>query len=104
MTEVVDNTIIIVVTQGPPELFDSSSELEVLEALEGEAIHDNVISRFLSSDIEFFNSFYDNKSSNIEAGIEYIGKKIYFRNVTMFINRIKNIAKVKNIKLSRNNL
>ena len=36
--------------------------------------------------------------------IEYIKKKIYFKDITIFINRIKNIARVKNIELLRNNL
>ena len=54
--------------------------------------------------MKFFDSFYDNKSSNIKIEIEYIEKKIYFRDIMIFINRIKNIAKVKNIKLFRNNL
>ena len=54
--------------------------------------------------MRFFDSFYNNKSSNIEAKIEYVEKKIYFRDITMFINRIKNIAKVKSVELLRNNL
>ena len=54
--------------------------------------------------MRFFNSFYNNKSSNIEVKIKYIKKKIYFRDIMIFINRIKNIARVKNIELLRNNL
>ena len=54
--------------------------------------------------MKFFDFFYNNKLNNIEARIEYIEKKIYFRDITMFINRIKNIARVKNIELLRNNL
>ena len=54
--------------------------------------------------MRFFNSFYNNKSSDIEVEIEYIEKKIYFRNVTIFIDRIRDIARVKNIELLRNNL
>ena len=54
--------------------------------------------------MRFFDSFYNNKSSNIEVEIEHAEKKIYFRDITIFINRIKNIAKVKNIELLRNNL
>ena len=36
--------------------------------------------------------------------MKYAGKKIYFRNIFIFINRIKNIIKIKKIKLLRNNL
>ena len=54
--------------------------------------------------MRFFNYFYNNKLNNIDVEIEYIEKKIYFRAITIFINRIKNIAKVKNIELLRNNL
>ena len=54
--------------------------------------------------MRFFDSFYDNKSSDIEAEIEYAGKKIYFRDITIFIDRIKDIARVKSVELLRNNL
>ena len=54
--------------------------------------------------MKFFDFFYDNKSSDIEAKIEYVEKKIYFRDITIFINRIKNIARVKSVELLRNNL
>ena len=54
--------------------------------------------------MRFFNSFYNNKSSDIEVKIEYVEKEIYFRNITIFINRIKNIARVKGVELLRNNL
>ena len=36
--------------------------------------------------------------------MKYTGKKICFRNIFIFINRIKNIIKVKEVKLLRNNL
>ena len=49
-------------------------------------------SRFVTSDISFFNLFYNNKSIDITSGIEYSGKEIYFRNVIVFINRIKNVV------------
>ena len=54
--------------------------------------------------MRFFDSFYNNKSSDIEIEIEYIEKKIYFRDVTIFINRIRDIARVKGIELLYNNL
>ena len=64
----------------------------------------NRTSRFLNSNVEFFDFFYDKKSSNIKIDIKYKEKKTYFRDVLVFINRIKNVIRVKNTKLLRNNL
>ena len=36
--------------------------------------------------------------------MKYTEKKIYFRNIFIFINRIKNVIRVKKVKLLRNNL
>ena len=36
--------------------------------------------------------------------MEYIKKKIYFRNIFIFIDRIKDVIRVKEVKLLRNNL
>jgi len=49
--------------------------------------------------IGFFNSFYNNKSYDTGPIIEYIRKDTYFRNILAFNNRIKDIARVKDIKL-----
>ena len=42
---------------------------------------------------------YNDKSAVIDNFIKYINKNIYFRNVTYFIERVKNIIKVKKIEL-----
>ena len=60
--------------------------------------------RFLVTDVGFFDSFYDNKFNDIEAEMKHAEKKTYFRNMLIFINRIKNIIKMKDVKLFRNNL
>ena len=60
--------------------------------------------RFLSSDVGFFDPFYDGKSINTRLGIEHTGKETYFRNITVFINRIKDVARVKGTELLQNNL
>ena len=39
---------------------------------------------------------------NIELIIEYINKEIYFRDIYLFIERIKNIIIVKNIIIGKN--
>lgn len=60
--------------------------------------------RFLATDVGFFDPFYDGKSSDTGAGMEHAGKDTYFRDVTMFIDRIKDVARVKGAELLRNNL
>ena len=56
------------------------------------------------SDVGFFNPFYDGKSNDIAAGVEHAGKETYFRDVLIFIDRIKDVARVKGAELLRNNL
>ena len=68
------------------------------------AANGNHGNRFLSSDVGFFDSFYDGKSNDIGAGMEHAGKETYFRNVFVFIDRIKDVVRVKGAKLLRNNL
>ena len=59
--------------------------------------------RFNAGDVGFFDPFYDGKSSDTAAGIEHAGKDTYFRDVTIFIDRIKDVVRVKGAEL-RNNL
>ena len=47
---------------------------------------------------------YNGKFVVIDNLIEYINKNIYFRNVNIFIERMKNIIKIKEIELIRQNL
>ena len=47
---------------------------------------------------------YNEKFVVIDNFIEHINKNIYFQNVNVFIERVKNIIKVKEIKLIRQNL
>ena len=47
---------------------------------------------------------YDGKSVITENFIEHIEKNIYFRNVHLFIERIKNMTVIKNAKMIKNNL
>ena len=60
--------------------------------------------RFQASDIGFFDPFYDGKSSDTAPGMEHTGKDTYFRDVTVFIDRIKDVARVKGPELLRSNL
>ena len=47
---------------------------------------------------------YDGKSVAIDQVIEHIGKDIYFRDVNDFIDRIKDMADIKDVELVRQNL
>ena len=60
--------------------------------------------RLQGSDVGFFDPFYNGKSSDTAVGMEHSGKETYFRDVTMFIDRIKDVARVKGVELVRNNL
>ena len=58
---------------------------------------------FFSNDVDFFDLFYDGKFNNIEVKIKHVKKKIHFRDVIIFINKIKKVIKVKDAELFRNN-
>ena len=60
--------------------------------------------RFNSSDVGFFDPFYDNKSIDTAPAMEHTGKDTFFRDVVAFIDRIKEMARVKGAELLRNNL
>jgi hypothetical protein len=47
---------------------------------------------------------YENKSIVTEEFIEHAEKNIYFRNVHLFLKRVKDVAKVKNAAQIRENL
>ena len=83
------------------ELSDLSNSFENLET---NVVNKGYENRFFNNDVGFFDFFYDDKFNNIEARIKHVKKKTYFRNVLIFIDRIKNIIKMKDAKLFRNNL
>jgi hypothetical protein len=60
--------------------------------------------RWITFDIEFFDFMYDNKSMFTEEFIEHVEKNTYFRNVHLFLKRVKDVAKVKNVAQVRENL
>ena len=55
-------------------------------------------------ELRFFDSLYDEKSAVIGNVIENFDKNTYFRDIHIFIERIKNIAQIKNDTIVRNNL
>ena len=71
---------------------------------DGSANGRNDTPRFVASDVGFFDPFYDNKSNDTGPGVEHAGKETYFRDILVFIDRIKDVARVKGAELLRNNL
>ena len=60
--------------------------------------------RWNASEVEFFDSLYDEKSINIDQVMKHAKKNTYFRNVHFFIEKIKNIAIIQSEQHIRNNL
>lgn len=57
-----------------------------------------------SSLMNFFDSMYDNKLITIDDIIEHVNKETYYQNVHVFINRIKDIIHVDELKIFCQNL
>ena len=116
ITEIIDietiiiNTIIKYIRKNPSlqgsfnsfDSFDNSKKSEILKI--NVAIDNNNFSRFQINNVKFFDLFYDEKFNDIETEIKYIEKNTYFRDVIVFIDKIKNVIKMKNDKLLRHNL
>ena len=49
--------------------------------------------------MNFFNSIYDYKFVNIVLIIEYIDRKKYFRDIYLFIERVKDIIIVESVNI-----
>ena len=87
-----------------PELLGSSGSLGnlgVLGELEVAEDGNRSRSRFNLDDVEFFNLFYESKSIDIILVIEYTGKSTFFRDIYVFIDRVRDIARIKGDKLLR---
>ena len=75
-------------------LFDSLKEFEAQKSFNINI--NNEIKRFNSNNINYFNSFYKSKSIDIVFIIEHIDKSIFFCDIYIFVNRVKNVARAKN--------
>jgi hypothetical protein len=62
------------------------------------------LDRWIAVDLEFFDSIYDEQFTITTDSMQHVDKNIYFRNVHFFIDRVKNIAVIKEIETVRNNL
>ena len=90
---------------------DSSDSQESQDELDFQAfnneIDNNIFSqsnRFVSRDVEFFDSFYDDKFCDTDLVMKHAEKNTYIRNIHVFIDRLKDVAKVKILVMIRNNL
>ena len=59
--------------------------------------------RWNVQNVNFFDSYYENKTIFIDDSISHFDKNTFFKNVHLFVNRVKNIVAVKNLKLIRKN-
>ena len=60
--------------------------------------------RFNPDDVGFFDPFYDSKSADTGPAIEHAGKSTYFRDIHVFIDRVKDVARAKGEEIIRSNL
>lgn len=60
--------------------------------------------RWNAQDVDFFDSYYESKTIFIGESVFHFGKNTFFKNIHLFVSRIKDIVVVKNFKLVRNNL
>ena len=75
-------------------LFDSLKEPEAQRSFNINV--NNEIKRFNLDDVNYFDSFYKSKSVDTIFIIEHINKNIFFRDIHVFVNRVKNVIRVKN--------
>ena len=57
--------------------------------------------RFNLDDVGFFDPFYDSKTIDTAPAIEHAGKSTFFRDIYVFIDRVKDIARAKGEELLR---
>ena len=60
--------------------------------------------RWNAGEVGFFDPMYDGKSAATGEPIEHTGKNTYFRDVSYFIDRIKDMTEVKKAEIVRQNL
>ena len=63
----------------------------------------NGVLRWNTSDVGFFDPMYDGKSVSTGSSIEHAGKETYFRDVHLFVERLKEISITKGPDLTRDN-
>ena len=83
--------------QGSQEEQETQGDLNI-NAVDGSG------NRWHADDVGFFDSYYEGKSSSFDSALEYAGKDIIFRNIHVFIDRVKDVTESKKWKIIRDNL
>ena len=60
--------------------------------------------RFNPDDVGYFDPFYESKSADTAPAIEHTGKSTFFRDIHVFIDRVKDVVRAKGDTLLRQNL
>ena len=87
--------------------FDSLEDSELEEESENDRRRFNAeikFKRWNIDNVRFYDLLYEDKFIEFIALIEHTNKKIYFRNIYLFIKRVKNLATIKSDKIIYNNL
>ena len=63
-----------------------------------------VIDRWNVQNVDFFDSYYESKIIVIDDFVSHSNKNTFFKNIHLFVSRVKNITTVKDVKLIRKNL
>ena len=64
----------------------------------------NNINRWNITKIDFFDSHYDEKITTIIFIVKYVDKDTYFKNMHIFLKRVRNIIIIKKIEIIKFNL
>ena len=91
-------------TAGPPEPPEFSKPQDISNSQNTPAVDNGNINRWNVDEVDFFDLMYDGKSAVTDELIEHTDKNTYFRDVSYFIDRIKNMTEVKKIEVVRQNL
>ena len=76
--------------------------LEILKILRFAVnINNNEIAKFVFNDIDFFDLLYKNKTVDTVLTIKHFNKNIFFRSIYIFVNRVKDVIRIKNNILLR---
>jgi hypothetical protein len=67
-------------------------------------IFDAQLERWNAVDLEFFDSTYDEKILVTAKFMQHVEKDIYFRDVHLFLDRVKDFVMTKEVEIVRNNL
>ena len=81
----------------------SQSKIQKKQNLSNKNVFNDNTFRFQSKKLNFFNFFYQNKSTSKIFSFENTNENIIYRNVYIFINRIKQFIETYEKKIIRNN-